>query len=399
MSIARINGPMLTSNLERQGINLAIDSSVAYFDVNNRRLGVNNSAPNYTLDVTGNAHLGNLYILGNVISTDPGYKLNLGSITNLTISGGAVDSIVYTDGQGNLNFGNLATLASLEGFSANSMPLGTNAQGSFSNAISISTTTTITDAIALLNQNQGNITASVVSLQNGAYSNANVASYLPIYSGNVSANAVTASLVTARLYGNLSADTISPYQTTSTVFNSNTAIGLPSGNTASRPASPVPGYLRYNTDYNGMEVYSNSSWVPIGNEITSQVINCDGINSVFTLNQASSQDGILVSINGTVQTPGAAYTISANQITFSQVPASSDVVDVRFLATTVSFGASVTGNLSVSGNLTLGGLLTAPQVTVLDNSPGTAGEIAWDANYIYVCTATNTWKRVALTSF
>ncbi len=28
---------------------------------------------------------------------------------------------------------------------------------------------------------------------------------------------------------------------------------------------------------------------------------------------------------------------------------------------------------------------------------GAAGEICWDANYIYVCTAANTWKRVALT--
>jgi len=30
---------------------------------------------------------------------------------------------------------------------------------------------------------------------------------------------------------------------------------------------------------------------------------------------------------------------------------------------------------------------------------GNAGEVAWDANYFYVCTATNTWKRVALTSW
>ncbi len=28
---------------------------------------------------------------------------------------------------------------------------------------------------------------------------------------------------------------------------------------------------------------------------------------------------------------------------------------------------------------------------------GVAGEIAWDASYVYVCTATNTWKRAALT--
>jgi hypothetical protein len=30
---------------------------------------------------------------------------------------------------------------------------------------------------------------------------------------------------------------------------------------------------------------------------------------------------------------------------------------------------------------------------------GTAGEICWDANYIYVCTATNTWKRTAISTW
>lgn len=30
---------------------------------------------------------------------------------------------------------------------------------------------------------------------------------------------------------------------------------------------------------------------------------------------------------------------------------------------------------------------------------GNQGEIAWDANYVYVCTATNTWRRSALTTW
>jgi hypothetical protein len=30
---------------------------------------------------------------------------------------------------------------------------------------------------------------------------------------------------------------------------------------------------------------------------------------------------------------------------------------------------------------------------------GTTGEIAWDADYIYVCTATNTWKRTAISTW
>lgn len=30
---------------------------------------------------------------------------------------------------------------------------------------------------------------------------------------------------------------------------------------------------------------------------------------------------------------------------------------------------------------------------------GTAGQVAWDADYFYVCTATDTWKRVALATW
>jgi hypothetical protein len=30
---------------------------------------------------------------------------------------------------------------------------------------------------------------------------------------------------------------------------------------------------------------------------------------------------------------------------------------------------------------------------------GAQGEICWDANYLYVCTATNAWKRAALSTW
>ncbi len=33
------------------------------------------------------------------------------------------------------------------------------------------------------------------------------------------------------------------------------------------------------------------------------------------------------------------------------------------------------------------------------NATGEAGQIAWDANYVYVCTAANTWKRAALSTY
>lgn len=46
--------------------------------------------------------------------------------------------------------------------------------------------------------------------------------------------------------------------------------------------------------------------------------------------------------------------------------------------------------------LKLAALNTAPASAT---ATGTTGEIRIDANYIYICTATNTWKRTALTSW
>lgn len=72
MAIGRISGPMLLRNLERQGLDLAIDGNLIYFDVTNRRVGINNWNPNVSLDVigdtsiTGNLFVGNLVTVGNV---------------------------------------------------------------------------------------------------------------------------------------------------------------------------------------------------------------------------------------------------------------------------------------------------------------------------------------------
>ena len=61
----------------------------------------------------------------------------------------------------------------------------------------------------------------------------------------------------------------------------------------------------------------------------------------------------------------------------------------------VSLGAVST--INATGNVTVGGILSSPQQTKASNATGTVGQICWDADYIYVCTATNTWKRSSLT--
>ena len=151
MAIARINGGMLQNTLERNGVNIQIDSAL-YVDVTNNRIGVNNTNPSYTLDLTGNAHVGNLYILGNTITAEAGKKVNLGAIGNLVVTGGTGYDIVYTDGNGNLSFGNLNALAGFETFTGNNIQLGANTAGVLvSNAVSLTTATSVTNAVAQMN--------------------------------------------------------------------------------------------------------------------------------------------------------------------------------------------------------------------------------------------------------
>jgi len=61
------------------------------------------------------------------------------------------------------------------------------------------------------------------------------------------------------------------------------------------------------------------------------------------------------------------------------------------------FALNTLDTISTTGNVSVGGILSSPQQTKASNETGTVGQICWDANYIYVCTATNTWKRTALT--
>ena len=50
---------------------------------------------------------------------------------------------------------------------------------------------------------------------------------------------------------------------------------------------------------------------------------------------------------------------------------------------------TTSGFLAVFGNVFVGNTY----VPALANSTGTAGQIVWDSNYIYICVSTNTWKR------
>ena len=110
MAVGRISGPLLKSNLIRNGIDLAFETDLLYLDVNNQRIGVKNSSPQYDLDITGtmrstninvdnNLDIANINVTGNTISTSEQY-LNLGTLDNIVYQNKArIDGI---DIQGNI---------------------------------------------------------------------------------------------------------------------------------------------------------------------------------------------------------------------------------------------------------------------------------------------------------
>lgn len=65
------------------------------------------------------------------------------------------------------------------------------------------------------------------------------------------------------------------------------------------------------------------------------------------------------------------------------------------------FGA-VPANTVFSGTVSVSGdsvNVATAKTPASASDTGTQGDVAWDADYIYVCVATNTWKRVAISTW
>lgn len=133
------------------------------------------------------------------------------------------------------------------------------------------------------------------------------------------------------------------------------------------------------------------------------VVNDSGTAQELTGNSAteatlevtnSNASGVAVEANGRVE---VSKTIRATGVS---APNSGSGVEMAYSAGigyVVSYNRAGSGTplpLHMLASLTvLGGVTNVPATAT---SAGTQGQIAWDANYAYFCTAANTWRRVAL---
>jgi len=191
-------------------------------------------------------------------------------------------------------------------------------------------------------------------------------------------------------------------------FDSVSAIDIASGTTAQRPPNPDPGYVRYNTDITTIEWWNGTEWTAGSRLIEAETITPDGINQTFTLGQSTLPEGILVNINGTIQQAmSGAYTVAGDQITFSEIPEITDIIEIRYLSAGMTsaswYGGTIvnpvhitamtpttsatTGALTVHGGVGFGSNLTI------------AGNIIPAANTAYsLGDADHWWKSLYVSS-
>jgi len=127
-------------------------------------------------------------------------------------------------------------------------------------------------------------------------------------------------------------------------INTTDTIMLPVGTTAQRPSSvgfsDVTGMFRFSTTVGAIEWYNGTAWAAASTSFTliaDQQFSGTGSQTAFTLTEAQTTNSCIVSINGVVQIPTLAYAVTGGTtLTFTEAPASGEVIDVRKLTTTTT---------------------------------------------------------------
>ena len=149
--------------------------------------------------------------------------------------------------------------------------------------------------------------------------------------------------------GNIGLRTATPTANAIMTMNSTDSFIMPLGTTAQRPGTSVEGMTRYNSSLSQIEFYNGSEWKVAGAEftiITADDFSGDGSTLQFTLSEDSTSAGLLVALNGVLQDPGTAYSVSGTTLTFTEAPAPGDNIDARIITTTTEVTTIADSNTS-----------------------------------------------------
>lgn len=166
MAIGRVAGPLLYSDLDRQGVDLQFSTNnepLLFLDFANFRAAINSNTLNTTetFTVTGNALMSNVKIDDTTLSSTLDLTLaatgniNLGDIVQTKITGGADNHLMTTDGTGNLSWKSISEVSALANLTGANVAIGSTTDGSVVDYAAYrywTDNTSISDAVDNLNQ-------------------------------------------------------------------------------------------------------------------------------------------------------------------------------------------------------------------------------------------------------
>jgi hypothetical protein len=169
-------------------------------------------------------------------------------------------------------------------------------------------------------------------------------------------------------------------------INATDSFILPVGSTGQRPTvgQVTKGMQRFNNTSNLIEFWDGTQWnsgAAVFTVISADSFTGNGSQVNFTLSQSGTTASVMVAINGVIQIPTTAYTVSGTTLTFTEAPLSTDIIDARTLVTTVVQTSIADGTTSIQLSN------TAPSITA-----AVQGSNVWVAN-------TSTYFNGGISSF
>jgi len=349
MALGRISGPLLKSNLLRNGVDLAFETNLLYLDVSNRRIGINTSSPSHDLQVNGTTRTTTLNVSGS--STLGLINFTSSAITSssnqITLTAGGSNPVVY---QGILQVGSLQLTA--------------NTLSTTSGNQNISLTTTGTGAVIVNNNltvtgnlyTQGNLTVDgTVTIK-----------------GNITIGDQTTD--TVAITAGISSDLIPA--TTATYNLGSSASSLYWNN--------IYATNSYFTSFN-VTNFQTSNLVFSANTITDTVNNAD-------INFATTGVGGIIIGNVKVNANNITNTVSNAVTTFNQTTGTASFTGSIANATAVTFTGSISGStltvtsaptgagLVVGQSLSGGTILAGTYIVANLTGTGTSASSTWTIN-------------------
>lgn len=152
----------------------------------------------------------------------------------------------------------------------------------------------------------------------------------------------------------------------------------------------------YIVDYN-TSTSVDAFWISAnGSAGAMRVSSSSGTSENLSVFQVSGPTQKAINANGAIQ---ALATIRSTDTTVPSSGAGAELAYFNGESYLLSYDR--TNNVAkplilFSSSTTLGGVSAIPATST---STGSQGQIAWDSSYLYLCVASNTWKRVSLSSF